>query len=194
MTEKKILKFVSGNAKKFEEIKAILKMYLPQVEVVQIKIDLPELQGEPEDIVKEKLKIALEKTSGPLIVEDTSLCFSALNGLPGPYIKSFLTKLGTAGLYKMISSYEDHSGYAMCIMGMAKSTGEEANIFIGRTYGNIVDPRGPNNFGWDPVFQPDGFDKTYAEMDSHTKNHISHRYKALNGLISFIASNPEYLC
>jgi inosine triphosphate pyrophosphatase len=128
-----------------------------------------------------------------LIVEDTSLCFSALKGLPGPYIKSFLTKLGPNGLFKMISSYDDHSGYAMCIMGLGKSNDEELKIFVGKTLGNIVEPRGPNNFGWDPVFQPDGFDKTYAELDSSVKNTISHRYKALNGLLEFLESNPDYL-
>ena len=48
--------------------------------------------------------------------------------------------------------------------------------------GRIVPPRGPPNFGWDPIFQPEGFDDTYAEMDSAIKNTISHRYKALAAL------------
>lgn len=187
------MKFVSGNSKKFEEIKAILNQHLPDVEVIQVKIDLPELQGEPEEIVRDKLKIALEKANGPLIVEDTSLCFNVLKGLPGPYIKAFLTKLGPSGLFKMINAYEDHSGYAMCIMGLAKTGDEEAKIFVGKTHGEIVEPRGPHNFGWDPVFQPNGFDKTYAELDSAVKNTISHRYKALNELLEFIRANPEYL-
>ena len=50
------------------------------------------------------------------------------------------------------------------------------------TQGTIVPARGPPNFGWDPIFQPDGFDKTYAEMDSSLKNSISHRSKALSAL------------
>lgn len=48
--------------------------------------------------------------------------------------------------------------------------------------GSIVLPRGPHNFGWDPIFQPEGFDTTYAEMDSSIKNTISHRYRALAAL------------
>jgi inosine triphosphate pyrophosphatase len=66
-------------------VKAILKDDLPY-ELVCKDIDLPEIQGEPENIIKEKCKIAVEKVQGPVLVEDTCLCFEALNGLPGPYV------------------------------------------------------------------------------------------------------------
>ena len=52
--------------------------------------------------------------------------------------------------------------------------------------GRIVEARGPNKFGWDPVFQPDGYEKTYAELDSEIKNQISHRRKAINGLREYL--------
>ena len=55
--------------------------------LVNQKVDLPELQGEPEEISAEKCKLAASQVGGAVIVEDTSLCFNALNGLPGPYIK-----------------------------------------------------------------------------------------------------------
>jgi inosine triphosphate pyrophosphatase len=187
------LNFVSGNLKKYEEVCAILKPELPDVEIKQITIDIPELQGEPEEIVRNKLRLALDKAKGPLIVEDTSLCFNALHGLPGPYIKSFLTKLGPSGLYKMVKPYDDQTAYAQCIFGMAKGKRDEPKIFIGKTDGEIVDPRGPNNFGWDPTFQPKGFDKTYAEMDSEVKNSISHRYKALRELLDWLKNHPDYI-
>ena len=58
------------------------------------KIDLPELQGEPEDVAREKARLAAAALGGPALVEDTSLCFNALNGLPGPYVKWFLEKTG----------------------------------------------------------------------------------------------------
>ena len=54
----------------------------------------------------------------------------------------------------------------------------EPILFIGKTEGLIVKARGDNNFGWDPIFQPDGYDKTYAELDKDIKNKISHRFKA----------------
>lgn len=64
-------------------------------------IDLPEYQGEPEEIVKAKCALAAEHIKGPVIVEDTSLCFNALGGMPGPYIKWFLQKVGPSGMKSM---------------------------------------------------------------------------------------------
>ena len=166
---------------------------LPDVEVRQLKADLPELQGEPDQIVNAKLKHAIANYEGPLMVEDTSLCYNAFKGLPGPYIKDFLGNLGNDGLYKLLNGFEDKSAYAQCIFGMKKDKDEEPKVFVGRTHGTIVDPRGPKSFGWDPNFQPDGFDQTYAEIDKDVKNTISHRYKALKQLIEYLKENPEYL-
>ena len=53
----------------------------------------------------------------------------------------------------------------------------EPVVFVGRTEGRIVPARGPTDFGWDPVFEADGFGQTYAEMDKEVKNSISHRYE-----------------
>ena len=58
---------------------------------------VPELQGTTEEIAKEKCRRAAELLNGPCITEDTALCFEALNGLPGPYIKHFLKELGLEG-------------------------------------------------------------------------------------------------
>lgn len=52
----------------------------------------------------------------------------------------------------------------------------EPKIFVGQTPGQIIQPRGQTTFGWDPVFLPDGYDQTYAELDKAVKNKISHRY------------------
>lgn len=188
----KVIKFVSGNIKKYEEVRAIIEGGLPGYTVHQIKLNLMELQGEPEEIVKEKLKFALSNETGPLIIEDTSLCFNALKGLPGPYIKDFLEKLGHDGLNAMLAGFEDKSAYAQCIFGLGKE-GASSHVFVGRTPGKIVPARGDNNFGWDPIFQPDGFEETYAQMDKNIKNTISHRYNSLKKLIEFIKENPEYI-
>jgi len=56
-----------------------------------------------------------------------------------------------------------------------------------------VEPRGDNTFGWDPIFNPDGFDETYSQMDKSIKNKISHRYNSLKQLIQFLKENPEYI-
>jgi inosine triphosphate pyrophosphatase len=67
-----------------------------------VNIDLEEYQGEPEEIATKKCTQAVLQVDGPVIVEDTSLCFNALGGLPGPYIKWFLGKLKPEGLPKLL--------------------------------------------------------------------------------------------
>lgn len=65
-------------------------------------------------------------------------------------------------------------------------------LFKGVTKGEIVSPpRGPRDFGWDPIFQPDGYDKTYAELPKETKNEISHRYRALNELRNYFLNKSN---
>ncbi|GFY81437.1 inosine triphosphate pyrophosphatase family protein [Actinidia rufa] len=75
--------FVTGNAKKLEEVRSILGHSIP---FHPLKLDLPELQGEPDEISKEKARLAAKEVNGPVLVEDTCLCFNALKGLPGPYM------------------------------------------------------------------------------------------------------------
>ena len=76
-----VVTFVIGNAKKLEEVRAILGGESLPVEIVSQKIDLPELQGEPDEISKQKCELAAQQVGGPVMVEDTSLCFNALGGL-----------------------------------------------------------------------------------------------------------------
>ncbi|GAB6028065.1 hypothetical protein CHUAL_002283 [Chamberlinius hualienensis] len=175
----KTLHFVSGNVKKFQEVSAILGTDFP-FKIERICIDLPEPQGEPSEISKAKCTVAAEKVQGAVLVEDTALCFNALGGLPGPYIKWFLDKLKPEGLHQLLSGFEDKSGYALCTFAYCEKPGAPVLLFEGRTDGTIVKPRGPPNFGWDPCFMPTGYELTYAEMSPQIKNSISHRYKALD--------------
>ncbi|KAL2242552.1 UNVERIFIED_CONTAM: Inosine triphosphate pyrophosphatase, partial [Sesamum indicum] len=82
-------------------------------------------------------------------------------------------------LNNLLMAYEDKSAYALCVFSLALGPNTDPITFLGKTQGMIVPPRGPNDFGWDPIFQPDGYDKTYAEMAKEEKNKISHRYRAL---------------
>ena len=169
--KRKVINFVSGNKNKLRELNEILSENFKDIIVKQLDIDLPELQGIPEDIVRGKLKLAIEKSKGlegPVLVEDTSLCFNAYGGLPGPYIKYFLKSIKQEGLYKMACAFEDHSAYAQSIFGLQKNGNSEPHLFIGKTDGEIVSPRGQKNFGlsgWDPCFKPNCSSKTYAEME-----------------------------
>ena len=194
INKRKIINFVSGNKNKLKELNQIINAHIKDIEVKQLDIDLPELQGYPEDIVKEKLKIALEKAKdleGPVLVEDTSLCFNAYNGLPGAYIKYFLKAIKPEGLYKMACAFDDHSAYAQSIYGLQKNEKEEPKLFIGKTDGEIVSPKGDNNFGWDPCFKPSCSEKTFAEMDEKEKNKISHRGKSTRAMINWLKKNEN---
>lgn len=110
------------------------------------------------------------------------MAFNALNGLPGPYIKWFLDKLGPEGLHKLLAGFDDKTGKAICTFAYTSGENSEVLLFQGITTGTIVAPRGTRDFGWDPIFQPDGFDKTYGELPKETKNQISHRFRALDKL------------
>ncbi|KAH1189948.1 Inosine triphosphate pyrophosphatase [Glycine max] len=175
--------FVTANAKKLEEVRAILGNSIP---FQSLKLDLPELQGEPEDISKEKARIAALQVNGPVLVEDTCLCFNALKGLPGDRIHVAAEDRTpeqlihhTTGLNNLLMAYDDKSAYALCVFSFAAGPDSEPITFSGKTPGKIVPPRGPNDFGWDPIFEPDGYDQTYAQMPKEEKNKISHRSKSL---------------
>ncbi|KAG8460870.1 hypothetical protein KFE25_010925 [Diacronema lutheri] len=121
------------------------------------------------------------------MVEDTCLCFNALGGLPGPYIKWFLDKLGHDGLNKLLAAYDDKSAYAQCVFAFSAGPDAEPVVFDGRTAGKIVPARGENAFGWDPVFEPDeGNGLTYAQMAKDDKNAISHRRRSLDHLTAYL--------
>ncbi|XP_073987931.1 inosine triphosphate pyrophosphatase [Rhodnius prolixus] len=185
----KVVVFVTGNAKKLEEVISILGPNVP-FKLINQKVDLPELQGEIDEVCKKKCKEAARIVKGPVIVEDTSLCFKALGNLPGPYIKWFLDKIGPEGLYKMLVGFEDKSATAVCTMAYTEDEESDVLIFQGKTEGKIVEPRGPRDFGWDPCFQPNGYGETYAEMPKEHKNQISHRSRAVMAMKLHFEGNP----
>lgn len=189
--DKPVITFVTGNKKKLEEVRRILGTHGP-FEITNHKVDLPELQGDPVDIAKEKCSEAAKQVGGAVITEDTSLCFAALHGLPGPYIKWFLDKCGLDGLNKMISSSDDKSAYAQTVVAFCPGPDKDVVVFDGRTMGKIVSARGQLDFGWDPVFQPDeGFGLTYAEMTKEAKDSISHRSRAFAQLRKYFAEETD---
>ncbi|CAK7267925.1 nucleoside triphosphate pyrophosphohydrolase ham1 [Sporothrix epigloea] len=189
------LNFVTGNANKLAEVKAILSPAAgaaspADITVTSCKVDLLEIQAATmEEVTLDKCRRAVELIQGPVLVEDTCLCFDALNGLPGAYIKWFMASLGHDGLNKLLAGHENKSAQAVCTFAYCKGPGEEPILFQGVTKGKIVPARGPANFGWDPIFEYEG--ETYAEMDKAKKNTISHRYKALQQLRNYFAQQAS---
>lgn len=115
-------------------------------------MDLDELQGTPEFIATRKAIEATKHCDTAVMIEDVSLCFNALKGLPGPYIKDFLGNIGRQGLYDMLKGFEDKTAYAQCTFAFCEGKGKEPILFVGKCQGTIVAPSGENMFGWDPIF------------------------------------------
>ncbi|KAL7565318.1 hypothetical protein ACA910_014603 [Epithemia clementina (nom. ined.)] len=191
-----LVTFVTGNQKKMEELTRILKTNenedLP-FHLTNQNVELSELQGDPIEIAKQKCASAAREVGGAVITEDTSLCFNALGGLPGPYIKWFLESCGLKGLNKILDGYADKTAYAQTVVAFASDPDKTPIVFVGKTFGKIVMPRGRLDFGWDPVFQPDdgAGDKTYAEMTKVEKDAISHRSRALAQLQKYFKEHPH---
>lgn len=93
----------------------------------------------------------------------------------------------------MLGCFEDKTAYAQCVVAFCDSAEAEPKVFVGRCEGEIVAPRGENMFGWDPIFQPKGYDQTFAEMDLEEKNKISHRSRALDLVKEFLKDNYKDL-
>lgn len=164
------LSFITSSESKFRELQALLP------ELVQLKLDLPEIQEiDPKAIISAKLQEAFMHASGNFVVEDTSLSLDCLGGsLPGPLIKWFSQVIHNEGLAELAFLYDTQAATARTWIGYADSP-DNIHFFEGAVRGQIVRPRGESNFGWDPIFQPDGEEKTFAEMTSQEKARYSMR-------------------
>ncbi|MBP9690669.1 non-canonical purine NTP pyrophosphatase [Candidatus Woesebacteria bacterium] len=174
------LYFITSSKHKFEEIQSII------AHIRHIDIDLPEIQdSNPQNIIRNKLQEARKHHDGQLMVEDTSLYFDCLNGLPGPLIKWFLKSIGRDGLCHIAQSFKNTKATAKTIIGYAQSK-DEIHFFEGEIQGHIVNPRGNQGFGWDAIFEPEGESKTFAEMNMKEKNELSMRKLAAEKLKQFL--------
>jgi non-canonical purine NTP pyrophosphatase (RdgB/HAM1 family) len=172
--------FITGNKNKFLEAKSVLP------ELQQLEVDLPEIQSlDAKEIIKHKLRVARKQfPDKAIIVEDTSLYFERLNGLPGPLVKHMLESLGTKGLYKFAWSFNITKAAARVMIGFSEPQ-RRPEFFSALVTGQIVYPRG-ESFGWDSIFQPDGSDKTFAELGPEGKAKFSMRTSAFKKLKDYL--------
>ncbi|HCI80824.1 MAG TPA: non-canonical purine NTP pyrophosphatase [Ktedonobacter sp.] len=172
--------FITGNKDKLREVNALI----PNVQGVDM--DLPEIQEiDAHKIIAAKLAEAQKFHTGALIVEDTSLYLDAMNGLPGPLAKWFMKAVGVEGIYKLTEAFGSAKATARTIIGYADENGS-IHFFEGSIRGMLVPPRGNDGFGWDPLFQPDGYEKTFAEMTSEEKSRCSMRKIAVEKLREYL--------
>ena len=158
----------TGNAMKQREISMILSDCGEDfVDLKILDVDLPEIQEiNTEAIAKDKARQGAQLAGGACVVEDTSLEFHALGGMPGPFIKWFQDKLGCEGLYKILTDYEDKSASAVCTLAFCPYPHADPVIFTGRCSGKIVEPQEGQGFGWDTIFVPDGETQPFSQMST----------------------------
>lgn len=172
--------YITSNEGKFRAAKLVI----PEIE--RLDIDLPEIQEiDPKKIIEEKLIEANKQKSGRFMVSDGSLYLEAIPGLPGPLIKWFEKTIGNRGLFQLAKNMGNFGACAKVIVGYMDDQ-EKISYFEGEIRGKIVEPRGSSGYGWDAIFQPQGFKKTFAEMTIEEKNKISHGRIALEKLREYL--------
>ncbi len=155
----KNITFITGNQNKAD----YLAKYLGFT-VQHVKLDLDEIQSlDLKKIVEHKVRQAYEKIKTPVIVEDVSLEFQALGGLPGPFIRFFISKMPLKAICSMIDG-KTRKATARCIFGYFD--GKNLKLLEGSLDGKISKtPEGENGYGWDKIFIPNGYTKTRASLD-----------------------------
>ena len=188
------------NKNKVEEIKQILKMYLEDEIFSQIEFlssddfQIPEIEEDGETYEENALKKAREvyKFTGlPSIADDSGIEVEILGGRPGVFSARYAGEGATdeennKKLLKELENVpiEERKAKFKCVIAYVDSV--EERIFYAETLGKVIfEPLGDGGFGYDPLFLPDGFDLTYAQLPREVKNRISHRSKALKKFAEF---------
>ncbi len=151
--------FITGNQSKAD----YLSKYLGYP-VDHIKLDLLEIQSlDLKEIVQHKVRQAYSEVGRPVLVEDVSLEFKALGRLPGPLIRWFLEEMKLEEICSLLDS-RDRTAVARCVFGYFD--GREDVYFEGSMAGTIPEkPAGRGGYGWDPIFVPEGYSVTRAELN-----------------------------
>lgn len=139
-----------------------------------------------------KARTICNLTGLPALADYSGICVDALGGAPGIYSARYSGNGDQANNQKLLAELKDvpdelRTGYFICVAAYVTPTGIE-QVAEGRFYGKILhEPIGTGGFGYDPLFKPDGLDRSAAELSPQEKDQISHRGKALRAIAPFIA-------
>jgi XTP/dITP diphosphohydrolase len=178
----RVVFFATGNIHKFNEARRVLAEYKIAVGMLRMK-DTEIQSASLMEIAQASAREVFKRCGLPVIVEDAGLFIDELNGFPGPYAAYAYKTIGNKGLLKFMKSVENRKAWFQSAIAYCDSEAEAPVVFEGEAEGEItVDERsgsGKSGFGFDPIFQPDGSAKTFAEMTPEEKNGFSHRAKAV---------------
>ena len=179
------LLFATRNAHKTREIAELLGNHFEIVDLNSFS-QIPTIEETGRTFAENAVlkAIGVSRTVVDLVLaDDSGLEVDALGGAPGVYSARYAGENATddenvAKLLRELGSKSDRAARFRCVLALARR-GQLLGTFEGVAEGVIVDrPRGSAGFGYDPIFVPDGFEQTFAELPSETKNRISHRAKA----------------
>lgn len=187
----KKLVFATNNAHKLEEIRAILK----DIEILSLADigcheDIPETADTLEGNARQKSMYIYEHYGMDCFADDTGLEVEALGGAPGVYSARYAgpghdSEANTRKLLKELAEKTDRRARFRTIISLIEEGREQQ--FEGIVRGEITtEKKGEGGFGYDPVFRPEGYDGTFAELGAEIKNRISHRARAVEKLCEYL--------
>lgn len=188
----KKLVFATNNAHKLSEVRAILA---PQYEIISLAElncfdDIPETADTLEGNALLKAQYIFDKFQVNCFADDTGLEVEALNGAPGVYSARYAGEDNNAknNMEKLLSNLGDNSNrtaHFRTVIALIEES--QVHYFEGKIEGKIAyAPSGSAGFGYDPVFIPDGYTQSFAELGSEEKNKISHRALAVQELVAYL--------
>lgn len=187
--------FATNNAHKLDEVSAILGLGFELVTPASLGIteDIPETQPTLEGNALQKARYIRERTGLDCFADDTGLEVAVLGGAPGVRSARYAGDRhdfddNNRLLLKNLEGMADRSARFRTVIALILDGRE--HLFEGRVEGRIIDEyRGRGGFGYDPIFIPEGFDATFAEMSADQKNAVSHRARAVENLKYFLSKN-----
>ncbi|MGD9396008.1 MAG: XTP/dITP diphosphatase [Candidatus Thorarchaeota archaeon] len=183
------LVLVTQNQHKLKELRPLFKRYSVEFDITDL--EKHEIRSENiEEIARIAAKIAFEALQKPVVVDDTGFFVDALNGFPGSYAGIVLKMIGYEGILRLMHNIEERSSKFMTAVGYCN--GNHLESFVGTMLGSVAfKPAGEGGFGYDPIFLPTGFPKTYAELTLDEKVSISHRTQAFEKFLQWYTSTLD---
>ncbi len=175
------LLIVTGSPFKFQDLSSRLNEFF---ECEQRDFKEPEIQGDPEEIIKHKLKTVYDIFKRPVLVDDVSVNIEALNGFPGPYMKDFWKCFTPEEMGK---KFEGSRISATCRLGLCRGE-DDVVITEGTFYGKIIAPKNNDHKGrfFELFVQLDDTDRPMIELSPEERNKFSHRGGALDSLVEML--------
>ena len=192
--------FASHNAGKITEVKQILAPFGITVKTAA-DMDLPDVEETGTTFAENSLlkSQTIAKATGlPCLADDSGLCVDALNGAPGVFSARYAPNRDfDKGMDKLLaemaqSKNKSRDAHFCCVISLSYPNGEY-HLFEGRVDGRIAMQKmfGADGFGYDPLFVPNGYDCSFAQMAKAEKNKISHRGRAMQKLLEYIKNLTE---